>query len=256
MGHPLLIAQANLVLVAGPPAVGLVRARRKHGAEHAMLHVEHRHLLVDDHFEPLRRHGRDQVQQLIAAQVIGSRDPLGAQVAKILHRQFVGGIEREVGHEGDLLLSTKIHAGQVAGEDPVRLVPQDRRKQARFLRLLNPRRGQQDRRFGGMGHGNGLAVVANVAEVGQHAPHARIEHRPQLVERTAQYVEHRHLAPSPFGRWQGWETSLFEHGAFGQSSHRRPSDEGVKLLDHLTPQLAQHAQRDHRRADEAGVHGA
>ena len=74
--HADAVAELDLVDVAGAAAVGFVRAGREDGAEHAVLHVKHRHVLVDDDFEPLGRHGGDEVEQLIAVQVVGRRDTL------------------------------------------------------------------------------------------------------------------------------------------------------------------------------------
>ena len=62
--------------VAGPAAVGFVRAGRKDRAEHAVLHVEHGHVLVNDDFQPCGRHGGDKIEKLIAIEVVGRRDAL------------------------------------------------------------------------------------------------------------------------------------------------------------------------------------
>ena len=51
------IAQFQVVPVARAAAVPEIRAVRQKRAEHAMLHVKHRHVLVDRDFEPFRRRG-------------------------------------------------------------------------------------------------------------------------------------------------------------------------------------------------------
>ena len=56
------------MLVAGPPAVGLVGAGRQHDAEHAVFHVEHRHVLVDDDFEQIDTCVPRQVDELFPVQ--------------------------------------------------------------------------------------------------------------------------------------------------------------------------------------------
>jgi len=48
------IAQFHFMGFARPPAVGEVRSLREEGAEDAMFHVEHWHVLVDGDFQPCR----------------------------------------------------------------------------------------------------------------------------------------------------------------------------------------------------------
>ena len=40
---------------------------------------------MDDHFQPTGGHGRHQIQQLIAVQIVGRRDALGPKLAGKLH---------------------------------------------------------------------------------------------------------------------------------------------------------------------------
>jgi hypothetical protein len=42
------ISQFDIVSIAWAAAIGLVFAGREHAAKNAMLHMEHRHVLVDD----------------------------------------------------------------------------------------------------------------------------------------------------------------------------------------------------------------
>ena len=69
------VAELDVVEVAGPAAVGLVGPGREEGAEDAMLHVEHRDLLVDHDLQPVRRDGREEVVELVEAQVVRGRRP-------------------------------------------------------------------------------------------------------------------------------------------------------------------------------------
>ncbi len=102
MLHADAVAELDVVRVAGPAAVGLVRARRKDRAEDAVLHVKHRHVLVDDDFEPLRRHGGDQIEQLLAIQVVRRRDAARSRrSSKYCGRQLVGRVERKIGDDGN-----------------------------------------------------------------------------------------------------------------------------------------------------------
>ena len=70
------VAQLEVVLVARPAAVAVVRAGREERAEHAVLHVKHRHVLVNRDLEPLRRRGSQQRFQLREVQVVGRRHAL------------------------------------------------------------------------------------------------------------------------------------------------------------------------------------
>ena len=104
----------HLVRVARPAAVGLVRARRQHRAEHAVLHVEHRHVLVNDHFQPLRAARRrpdpavdrdSRSYDAVMRSAPCSQQPLD--------RQFVGGVERKIGDDR--------HAARAKNASPPRL---------------------------------------------------------------------------------------------------------------------------------------
>ena len=142
------IAQLDQMLVARPAAIGLVRSRRQHGAENAMLHVEQRHVLMDDHFQPIGRNGRNQLDQLIAIQIIRRGDPPGAEPVQPLGRQLVGHVERKIGDAGHAELAGKSRSPPDCGPENRRPVPGHDAKHAGLVRLLNSRRGQQNRRPG------------------------------------------------------------------------------------------------------------
>jgi hypothetical protein len=52
MLRPHAVAQLHRVPVARPAAIGVIGARRQEGAEHAMLHVKHGHVLMQGDLEP------------------------------------------------------------------------------------------------------------------------------------------------------------------------------------------------------------
>ena len=58
------VAHFDFMLVTGPPAIGVIRPFAQKRAEDAVLHVEHRHVLVDGDLEPFRRGGFQQRLQL------------------------------------------------------------------------------------------------------------------------------------------------------------------------------------------------
>ena len=64
------VAQLHVVLVARPAAVRVVRAAREKRAEDAVLHVKHRHVLVNGDLEPLRRRGLQQRFELREVQIV------------------------------------------------------------------------------------------------------------------------------------------------------------------------------------------
>ncbi|MCU0700212.1 MAG: hypothetical protein MUC96_27200, partial [Myxococcaceae bacterium] len=49
------VPQFYVVTITGATAVGFIRSRRKHGAKDAMLHMKHRHVLMDHHLRPFAR---------------------------------------------------------------------------------------------------------------------------------------------------------------------------------------------------------
>ncbi len=90
MLHPDPIPHLHLMHVAGATAICLVCAGREDRAEDAMLHMKHRHVLMDDYFKPLWWNRLDKLQQLLAIQIVGNRDPPRAVLAQIVDRQLIG----------------------------------------------------------------------------------------------------------------------------------------------------------------------
>ena len=80
MRHPDPIAEFDQMLVAGTATVVLIRSGRKHGAEDTVLHVEHRHVLVDDNLQTVSRRQCHQGQELLPVEIVGGRHPAAAGV--------------------------------------------------------------------------------------------------------------------------------------------------------------------------------
>ena len=60
-----------------------------------MLHVKHRHVLVDGDLEPFRRRGRQQRLELLEIQIVARRHAFQAEpVFEIIRRQPVGHVQR------------------------------------------------------------------------------------------------------------------------------------------------------------------
>ena len=66
----LAVLQIHLVLFARPATVAVVFSRREKRAKHAMLHMKHRHVLMDRHLEPLGRRGAHQRFQLRDVEIV------------------------------------------------------------------------------------------------------------------------------------------------------------------------------------------
>ena len=85
-----------------------------------MLHVEHRHVLVNHHFEPRGRHGADQVEQLIAVQIVRAVTRRGARGRRYSTVNSLVGVEREVGdHAASPCSRIEREARQIADQDAV-----------------------------------------------------------------------------------------------------------------------------------------
>jgi hypothetical protein len=58
------VAQFHFLVVTGTSAIGKIRALREKGAENAMFHMKHRHMLMDNQLEPFRGRGSQERFQL------------------------------------------------------------------------------------------------------------------------------------------------------------------------------------------------
>jgi len=105
MFHAEAVAQLDLVGVTGATAIRFVRAGRQNRAEDAVLHMEHGHVLVDDDFEPSGWDGGDQVEKLIAVEIVGGSDFGRALLNEVMSREFVGGVEGVIGDNGNVTLA-------------------------------------------------------------------------------------------------------------------------------------------------------
>jgi hypothetical protein len=125
---------SDAVLLARAAAVAVVLALGKEGAEHAMLHMEHRHVLMDRDLEPLGR-GRPQERgDLLGIEVVETVRPSSACSA-MSHSagESVGDVEGEVAAEALALERAEVLV--VAHEVAVGLAGKDDLADA-FLALL------------------------------------------------------------------------------------------------------------------------
>jgi hypothetical protein len=134
-----------------------------------MLHMEHGHVLVYHALEPSGRHGGDELEQLLAIEIVRRRDPRRALLAKALRSQFIRAIERKISNNRQPLIDEKSQAGEIADQDAVSAVLRQCAKDACFARLLNPRRGEQDVCIRSVSDLHGFAILADIGEVDVHA---------------------------------------------------------------------------------------
>ena len=103
------------MIVAGAAAVVFICAGGHHRAENTVLHVEHWHVLVHDDFQPRWWGCVDQVEKLVAIQVVRRGDSFGSLVYQKLSGQVVGNVEREIGDDpnacGEVVTQTREVSG-------------------------------------------------------------------------------------------------------------------------------------------------
>ena len=124
------VAQLDAVLLAGAAAVAVILSLGEEGAEHAVLHMEHRHVLVDRDLEPFRRGGLEERGDLLGVEVVRDRQAFEGMLAhEPLGGQAVGDVEGEVGAEAlalegaQILVITHQVAVGLAGEDDLADAP-------------------------------------------------------------------------------------------------------------------------------------
>lgn len=124
MELPHAVPQLHVVPFTGAAAVLIAGAVRQEGAEHAVLHVEHGHVLVQSQFKPFRRRGAEQVLHLSGVQVIGNGEII--QVPPFLQdgrAVRIGDIQGKIPDAVQGGMAEVLRRAQVADEDAVRAPP-------------------------------------------------------------------------------------------------------------------------------------
>ena len=83
LAHP--IPQLNMMRFAGLPAVLNTRSITQEGAENTVLHMKHRHVLVDGQFQPIRGRLFQHLAHLPFIEVVGNGEVFKASA---LHQKF------------------------------------------------------------------------------------------------------------------------------------------------------------------------
>ena len=180
--HANPVSQFDNMIVARTTAVVFVGPGREYRTEDAVLHVEHRHVLVNDDFQPRGRSRLNKVQQLFPVQVVRSCHAFAALVDEKLSRQLVRNVQRKVRDDGDGSRRVVPQAGEVSDEDAVRFVFLQSPKDAGFVRFLNSWCRDEDSGRSPMSKFDGLPVFADVLEIDHHAVNVGVEHRFELTQ--------------------------------------------------------------------------
>lgn len=73
------VAKVHFVFVTGTTAVRRVSPVGKKGAEDAVLHMKHRHVLMQSQLEPFRRRDMQQIDDLLDVEIVGDSEVLKAR---------------------------------------------------------------------------------------------------------------------------------------------------------------------------------
>ena len=95
--------QRQAMLLAWPAAIAVAGTARKKPAEHAMLGVEHRQMMVGDYLDPLRTRSSRQVRHLRGVQIVGRRDTGQAHAKKQVGRHRTGDVQAEIADQRRML---------------------------------------------------------------------------------------------------------------------------------------------------------
>ena len=153
-----------------------------------MLHVKHRHVLVDRHLEPVRRRGLQQRVELRDVQVVAGRDAFEAEmIFEIVRREAVRHVQREI--PDPPRVREKFQVVVVADEITVGVARADLVENPLVTRLEDARRRDEDAGRGwriengrwrraaarGVKRRHRLAVFLRVFKLAIHRRHAALQ---------------------------------------------------------------------------------
>ncbi len=230
-----------------------------------MLHVEHRHVLVNDDLEQAGIALLDECRKLLPIHVVAGDQALQTRAAKQFGRELVDHVERKIADQRGLrrLVPEEVEAGQIADQQHVAVLPGNLPQQPFLAGLEDPQRGEADRSVELPCQSHRVTVAAHVFKVaidqrgGRHGglgpPH---EHAHQLLHRPGQHVQLR--------RFRNTDARLSaELGPQrGQGVLVDPAAVVVRvaLLDDrrhdLPPQIVEHALGHERRGGDLQRHFA
>ena len=117
------VAEIDLMRIARPSAIPKILAVAQRVREHAMLHVKHRHVLMDDGFKTGRREALQHRGELLPVEIVAGDHAGDAVLFKNGGGYFIGDVQGVIRDEGNLrrVLLEEREAGKVADEDRIGL---------------------------------------------------------------------------------------------------------------------------------------
>ena len=136
---------------------------------------------------------------MLAIEIVRSGDTIEAFGHKKLRTDLVGNVERKISNNRHVSLAKKSKSTEVTSQNSVRFLLVEQVKDAQFIRLLDSRCGEVDRRRKTMSHYNGVTVLADVLKLGVQISLAKREYGLQLVERAHKDMQRLGIEWNRFG---------------------------------------------------------
>ena len=186
------VAQAHVMRVARAATVAIILAAGKKRAEHAVLHVKHRHVLVNRDLKPFRRRGGQQRIELHDIQIVACGETFEAEmIFEIARRDAVRHVQRKIADA--TCVRKKFQVVVVADEIAVGVAGTDLVQNPFLTHLGNARRGDKNRGRWKLGDGSwdgtaargvnrrdGLAIFFRVFKLTIERVHAAFQRGFQL----------------------------------------------------------------------------
>ena len=95
------IPQRDDVLLTGTTAIGVVMPIGQEGAEHTVIHVKQRHVLMQGDLKPSGIHTGGKIQQLLQVEVVAGGHPLQPPVLEVpANTERVGRVQGKITDAG------------------------------------------------------------------------------------------------------------------------------------------------------------
>ena len=178
MLHPDSIAKVDAMRLAGAPTVSVILPLREEGGENAVLHMEHRHVLVKREFKPLRGSLPQEVEHLSDIQIVADRHPVEATTHEKLSRERIGNIEGKVPDSHQPRVPEMLDRPEVADQDSIGLCIGDQLEETLLGGFLNTRSGKEDPGISMIPHeSDRLLVAPDILEIDIHLANSLLQGR-------------------------------------------------------------------------------
>ena len=158
MLDPHAVAQMHAVRVARPPTVEERRALAHERSKHAVLHVKHRHVLVQRDFKRGTRSAERRIgvrpafvqkrEHLLDVQIVADRHAFESAREEILGRERIRDIQREVADAPQRCRLEIINRTEIADQHAIGRSGFDQLEEPLLARLLDARRREENRGTG------------------------------------------------------------------------------------------------------------